>query len=89
MRAGVERVPIGAGGEEVHLSHLRMEGETKAAGSGEGGSDVYHCPVCGEELNFDDKVYRTGNRVVIGCERCIDCVEAEDALEERRRTSIW
>lgn len=41
-----------------------------------------HCPRCGAELAFDDKVYRTLNRVVIGCENCLEEECAEDALEE-------
>lgn len=43
---------------------------------------MYYCPNCGEELNFDDKVYQTGNGVVLGCEFCIDTRDAEDVLED-------
>lgn len=42
---------------------------------------MYYCPCCGEELNFDNKVYLAYGRTVIGCEACIDTVDAEDALD--------
>lgn len=43
---------------------------------------MLHCPNCGEELNPDDYLYRTGNRAVIGCENCIEAVRAEIALDD-------
>lgn len=45
---------------------------------------MYHCPCCGEELNFDSKVFVNSNRVVLGCEACMDLemVDAEDALDD-------
>lgn len=45
---------------------------------------MYYCPKCGEELNFDSKVFLNGNRVVIGCEACmvIEVLDAEDALND-------
>lgn len=45
---------------------------------------MYYCPNCGEELNYNDKVFVNGNRVVIGCESCIDIEvkDAEDALDD-------
>ena len=39
---------------------------------------MYLCPVCGEELNFDDKVYRNCGGEVIGCQHCVDVDDAED-----------
>jgi hypothetical protein len=39
---------------------------------------MYLCPVCGEELNFDDKVYRNCGGTVIGCQHCIEEDDAED-----------
>ena len=39
---------------------------------------MYLCPVCGEELNFDDKVYRNCGGTVIGCQHCVDVDDAED-----------
>lgn len=44
---------------------------------------MYHCPRCGEELNADSKVFVTMNRVVKGCEACMDLEvwDAEDVLE--------
>lgn len=43
---------------------------------------MFHCPNCGEELNYNDTVYRDGNRAVIGCEFCIEPKEAEYALDD-------
>lgn len=40
---------------------------------------MYHCPVCGEELNFDDDVYTHGG-AVIGCKECICVKSAEYVL---------
>ena len=37
------------------------------------------CPVCGCELNYDDRVYVKGD-VVIGCENCIMESDAESEL---------
>ena len=39
---------------------------------------MWRCPECGEELNFDDKVYRDHGGCVIGCQHCIDMNDAED-----------
>ena len=39
---------------------------------------MYRCPVCGEELNHDDKVYRNYNGQVFGCQFCIEEDDAED-----------
>lgn len=39
---------------------------------------MYYCPNCGEELNFDDRVFQDGHGQVIGCEFCIDVKDAED-----------
>ena len=43
---------------------------------------MYRCPVCGEELNWDDKVYRNCSGRVIGCVECIEIMDAEDVLEK-------
>lgn len=45
---------------------------------------MYRCPKCGEELNFDSKVFVNHNRVVIGCEACrdIEVLDAEDVLDD-------
>lgn len=44
---------------------------------------MYHCPRCGEELNFDSKVFTNANRAVLGCEACMDIEvhDAEDMLD--------
>lgn len=44
---------------------------------------MYYCPRCGEALNYNSKVYTTLNRVVKGCEACLDIEEhdAEDVLD--------
>lgn len=39
----------------------------------------YRCPVCGEELEYDDKVFSLGGDVV-GCVHCIETADAEDVL---------
>lgn len=36
------------------------------------------CPHCGEELNYDDKVFLDGHGQAIGCEFCIEVKDAED-----------
>lgn len=43
----------------------------------------YICPSCGEELQYDDKVYLDINRNVIGCCFCLEVKDAEDAMEDR------
>lgn len=42
---------------------------------------MWHCPVCGEELNFDDKVYRNCGGEIVGCCMCLEEKDAEDALD--------
>lgn len=42
----------------------------------------YRCPVCGEELNYDDKVYRTCNGEIVGCCMCLDEDAAGDVMDE-------
>lgn len=39
---------------------------------------IGNCPNCGEELNYDDRVFLNGNGVAVGCEFCIDVRDAED-----------
>ena len=41
---------------------------------------AYRCPVCGEELAYDDKVFSTCGGDVVGCCHCIETEEAEDVL---------
>lgn len=40
----------------------------------------YYCPACGEELEYDDKVYRSEDGSIVGCCNCILIYDAEDAL---------
>lgn len=42
---------------------------------------MLRCPVCGDEINRDDKVICDLNGVVIGCQWCLDIKYAEDVLE--------
>lgn len=39
----------------------------------------YYCPVCGEELGAEEKVYKAGGEI-IGCCHCIDVEDAGEAL---------
>lgn len=39
---------------------------------------MYVCPVCGDPLNYDDKVYRNIGGEIIGCKFCIEINDAED-----------
>ena len=41
----------------------------------------YRCPVCGEDLAYDAKVYMNW-REVIGCEHCIETKDAGDVWED-------
>lgn len=43
---------------------------------------MYRCPVCGEELNFDDKVYVNCAGRVVGCCMCLEEESAGDWLEK-------
>ena len=40
----------------------------------------YHCPVCGEELQYDDKVFENCAGEIVGCCKCLVERDAEDAL---------
>jgi hypothetical protein len=42
----------------------------------------WRCPVCGEVLNYDDKVYVNCSGTVVGCCCCLDEYAAGDVLEE-------
>ena len=55
-----------------------MKGTTQAAGRG-WGEAFPRCPVCGEEA---DALYRDGLGEVVGCERCVERI---DAWEEKGR----
>lgn len=39
---------------------------------------MYVCPVCGDPLNYDDKVYRKFGGEIVGCKFCIEINDAED-----------
>lgn len=39
---------------------------------------MFRCPVCGDELNYDDKVYRNIHGRICGCLFCISEDDAED-----------
>lgn len=39
---------------------------------------MWHCPNCGEELDYSNAVYMNVNGVAIGCENCIEVKDAED-----------
>lgn len=49
---------------------------------------MYLCPVCGEELNYDDKVYRGGYGNVVGCQHCIEENDAEDVEHLLEREGV-
>ena len=38
------------------------------------------CPECGEEC---ETLYRAADGAIVGCERCIDTIDAYDYFEER------
>jgi len=40
----------------------------------------FHCPVCGEELQWNDRVYEAPSGDVVGCCKCLWEKDAEDAL---------
>ncbi len=42
----------------------------------------WRCPVCHEELNYDDKVYVNCAGTVVGCCCCLDEEAAGETLEE-------
>ena len=42
----------------------------------------WRCPVCGEELNYDDTVYVNCAGNVVGCCCCLDEEAAVETLEE-------
>ncbi len=39
------------------------------------------CPVCGNDVWFDTKIYKRIGGEILGCERCIDAFNAEEILE--------
>lgn len=39
----------------------------------------YFCPVCGEELGANERVFKAGGEI-IGCCHCIDVEDAGEAL---------
>lgn len=41
---------------------------------------VYTCPVCGTELDSEDRVYMNDCGEIFGCEYCINIVRAHQAL---------
>lgn len=41
---------------------------------------VYTCPVCGTELDSEDRVYMNDCGEITGCEYCINIVRAHQAL---------
>lgn len=64
--------------EHPDISFIRSTGLTPAQSKCR---DIY-CPVCGEELSYDDEVYSTKNGKIVGCEHCISRQDACEVFDD-------